>query len=99
MGPESDLDIAVQAARPLGSTQKLDFIGDFAEATDRLADSIERHTVGEPLLGQIVTRGRRLVGSAASHGSLLRRHLIDAGNFLPYEQRIVDQRRLAWIGK
>ena len=99
MGPESDLEIAVQAARPLSSTQKLNLIGDFADATGRLADSIERHTVGEPLLGQIVTRGRRLVGSAATHGSLLRRHLIDAGDFLPDAQRIVNQRRRAWIGK
>ena len=38
MGPESDLDIAVQAARPLSSTQKLDLSGDFANHAEAMTD-------------------------------------------------------------
>lgn len=55
--------------------------------------------MGEPLLGQILAHGRRLLGSDEAHGRLLSRHLIDAADFLPLAQRIVDERRRAWIGK
>ena len=96
---DSDLDIAVQAAQPLGSQQKMALIGDLAEATGRPVDLIDLRKVGEPLLGQILSYGRRLLGSEEAHGRLLSRHLIDAADFLPLAQRIVDERRLAWIGK
>ena len=95
---DSDLDIAVQAARALSSQQKMTLIGDLAEATGRPVDLIDLRTAGEPLLGQILGHGRRLLGSEEAHGSLLSRHLIDAADFLPLAQRIVDERRRAWIG-
>jgi predicted nucleotidyltransferase len=96
---DSDLDVAVQAAQPLDHSQKLALIGELAEATGRAVDLIDLRTVGEPLLGQILTHGHRLLGSAEAHGRLLSRHLIDAADFLPYAQRILDERRRAWIGR
>ena len=96
---DSDLDIGVQAARALSARQKMDLIGDLAEALGRPVDLIDLRTVGEPLLGQILTHGRRILGSADAHGRLLSRHLLDAADFLPYAQRIVDERRRAWIGR
>jgi uncharacterized protein len=96
---DSDLDIGVQAARVLSARQKMDLIGDLAEALGRPVDLIDLRTVGEPLLGQILTHGRRVLGSADAHGRLLSRHLLDAADFLPYAQRIIDERRRAWIGK
>lgn len=35
-------------------------------------------------------------GSLAA--SLLRQHLFDAADFLPYRDRILEERRRAWIG-
>lgn len=96
---DSDLDIGVQAARVLSACQKMDLIGDLAEALGRPVDLIDLRTVGEPLLGQILTHGHRVLGSADAHGRLLSRHLLDAADFLPYAQRIIDERRRAWIGK
>ena len=96
---DSDLDIGVQAAQVLSARQKMDLIGDLAEALGRPVDLIDLRTVGEPLLGQILTHGHRVLGSADAHGRLLSRHLIDAADFLPYAQRIIDERRRAWIGK
>jgi predicted nucleotidyltransferase len=96
---DSDLDLAVQAAQALDASQKMALIGDLAEATGRPVDLIDLRTVGEPLLGQILTHGHRLLGSVDAHGRLLSRHLLDASDFLPYAQRIVDERRRAWIGK
>lgn len=96
---DSDLDIAVQAAQRLTTSQKMRLTGDLAVAMGRPVDLIDLRTVGEPLLGQILKHGRLLLGSADAHGCLLSRHLLDAADFLPYAQRIVDERRRAWIGK
>ena len=96
---DSDVDLAVQAAQPLHASQKMALVGDLAAATGRAVDLVDLRTVGEPLLGQILAHGRRLRGSDEAHGRLLSRHLIDAADFLPYAQRIVDERRRAWIGK
>jgi predicted nucleotidyltransferase len=96
---DSDVDLAVQGMHALDACQKLALVGDLSEATGRAVDLIDLRTVGEPLLGQILTHGRRLLGSDEAYGRLLSRHLIDAADFLPCAQRIVDERRRAWIGK
>ncbi len=96
---DSDVDVAVQAQCPLTAEAKLALVGDLALATGRAVDLIDLRTVGEPLLGQILAHGVRLLGDAQAHGRLLSRHLVDAADFLPYAQRIVDERRRAWIGK
>jgi len=40
----------------------------------------------------------RLVGDDASYGALLSKNAFDHADFYPYRQRILDQRRQAWIG-
>ncbi len=95
---DSDLDIAVMGAQVLTAAQKMALIADLAQATGRAVDLIDLRTVGEPLLGQILRHGQRLFGSNDAYGQLLSRHLIDSADFLPYAQRIIDERRRAWIG-
>lgn len=95
---DSDVDLAVQAARPLDAAGKLALIAEFGEATGRAVDLIDLRVVGEPLLGEILTRGRSLRGSRDARAELLRRHLLDSADFLPYVQRLLAERRRAWIG-
>lgn len=95
---QSDIDLAIQAACPLDARLKMTLVAELAEATDRAVDLIDLSTAGEPLLGQILMHGRRLLGSDEAYARLLSRHLVDAADFLPYAQRIVDERRRAWIG-
>lgn len=90
---DSDVDVAVQAPHQLSADAKMDLVGDLALATGRAVDLIDLRTVGEPLLGQILAHGVRLLGDADAHGRLLSRHLMDAADFLPYAQRIVDERQ------
>ena len=73
-------------------------IGDIAAITGRAVDLIDLKTVGQPLLGQIIKHGLRLVGDDASYGALLSKNAFDHADFYPYRQRILDQRRQAWIG-
>ena len=96
---ESDLDIAILADRPLDAGLKMQIIGDLAEITNRPVDLVDLKTAGEPLLGQILTRGKRLHGNDRDYAMLINRHLLDTADFLPYRQRILEERRKAWIGK
>jgi len=97
--PHSDLDLAVQMAAPLTAEEKIALIERVAETTGMPVDLIDLKRVGEPLLGQILKHGVRLVGSDSDYASLLSRHLFDAADFLPYRNRILAERRRVWIGR
>lgn len=95
----SDLDIAVAAKRVLTAQERIALISALAEQIGRPVDLIDLNTVSEPLLGQIVRHGRRILGSDAMYGDLIARHLIEQADFMPYRTRILAERRVAWIGK
>ena len=93
--PDSDIDIAVLGRQPLDAKKKTDLIEAIAQISGRAVDLIDLRTVGEPLLGEIL-RGQRLLGSNEHYANLLTRHLIDAADFGPLQQRILKERRDAW---
>lgn len=94
----SDVDLAVLAAAPLDVDQKMALVADVAFATGRAVDLIDLRTAGEPLMGQILEHGQRLLGSPEAHAQLVSRHLVDAEDFLPYARRMLAERRRAWTG-
>lgn len=96
--PDSDVDIGVLADRVLGANEKLALIGRLAERLGRPIDLIDLRTAGEPLLGEIIRHGRRVLGSDSAYASLISRHVFDQADFLPYRTRILAERRRAWIG-
>lgn len=97
--PDSDLDLAVAAKYALGVDDKMAIIEALAECTGRPIDLIDLAEVGEPLLGQILRHGRRILGGDGAHGRLISQHLFEQADFLPYRNRILTERRAAWIGK
>jgi predicted nucleotidyltransferase len=97
--PSSDLDIAVSGNQTLTASEKIAIIGALAESTGRPIDLVDLSVVAEPLLGQILRHGRRLLGSDTAYGQLLSRHLFDQADFMPYRNRVLAERRAAWIGK
>lgn len=96
---DSDLDIAVSASRALTANEKVALIGALAERTGRPVDLIDLNAAAEPLLGQIVRHGRRILGGDTLYGNLIRRHLFEQADFMPYRSRLLAERRQAWIGK
>ena len=96
---DSDLDIAVAANHPLSSAEKIAITQALAELTGRPIDLIDLATVTEPLLGQIVQHGRRLLGNDTLFAKLISRHLIEHADFMPIRDRVLAERRIAWIGK
>jgi predicted nucleotidyltransferase len=96
---DSELDIAVVAKQALTVDEKIVIISALAEKTGRPVDLVDLKVVGEPLLGQIVQHGRRLLGSDGEYGRLISRHLFEQADFMPYRNRILAERRAEWIGK
>lgn len=96
---DSDLDIAVGADKPISMPERIVIIQTLAEVTGRPIDLIDLTTVTEPLLGQILKHGRRVLGSDTSYGKLISRHLIDQADFMPLIDRMLAERRMAWIAK
>ena len=97
--PDSDLDIAVAARQALTAAEKMALIEALTERTGRSVDLIDLKVVAEPLLGQIVRHGRRLLGSDGAYGQLISRHLFEQADFMPYRSGVLAERRAAWTGK
>jgi|GEM_PF-309670 predicted nucleotidyltransferase len=95
---ESDLDLAVLMEQKISSELRMRLIGQIALISGRPVDLIDLSVVGEPLLGQILKKGERLLGSDGEYGRLLSKHLFDQADFMPYRKRILAERRAAWIG-
>jgi len=96
---DSDIDLAIDTGRPLDAESKMALIGKLAECTGRPVDLIDLRTVGEPLLGQILEYGKRLIGDDAVYAELIKRHVFEEADFMPYYRRILSERRNAWIAK
>ncbi|MCG3769112.1 MAG: hypothetical protein JW384_00231 [Nitrosomonadaceae bacterium] len=96
---DSDLDLAVDAGRRITTGEKLALMTELAKRTGRPVDLVDLYVVGEPLLGQILRHGKRLLGGGTCYADLIRKHLFDQADYLPYRTRILAERRRAWIGK
>lgn len=97
--PDSDLDLAVDAGRALSAAQMLDLTEALAEQTGRPVDLIDLATVSVPLLGQIVRHGQVILGSNEDVAQLMARYLVQQADFMPLHDRILRERRMAWIGR
>ena len=97
--PESDLDLAVLMDAPLSAETKMALIDDLSQAVGRPVDLVDLRVAGEPILGQILKHGIRLLGSDTDYAELIKRHLFEEADFMPYRRRILAERRQAWIGK
>lgn len=95
---DSDLDVAVDAGRPLTCEERMLAIEALAHTFARPVDLVDLRTCGEPLLGQILAKGRRVAGSSSALGDLTYRHLLAQSDFEPLRERILATRRAAWIG-
>ncbi len=95
---DSDIDLAVQTESPLDVTFKKQLIEDLALELGRPIDLIDLGEAGQPLLGQILAKGKRITGSDTRYARLITKNLLDRADFLPYRNRILEERRKAWIG-
>ena len=93
----SDLDVAIQTRQPLSAEQRLDMLEALAALTGRPVDLVDVTHAGEPLLGEILTHGKRIKGTDNHHVRLVQRHIYDTEDFLPTVRRLMEARRQQWI--
>lgn len=96
--PDSDIDVAIQLSAPLGVDEKMRLIETITLATGRPVDLVDLRTVGEPLLGEILTHGQWLRGSTYERYLLMQRHVYAMEDFMPQVEQMLQQRRHAWLG-
>lgn len=95
----SDLDVAVLARQPLMAEEKMRIIEALALEIGRPVDLIDLFATPEPITGQVIKHGRRVLGGNSVFAELLSRHLLEQADFVPIQERILSERRTAWIGK
>lgn len=96
---QSDLDIAVRGDRAIDVRLKMQLIDALAKAVGRPVDLIDLSTAGQPLLGEILKHGIRIHGKDERYAELIMKNLLEQADFLPYRNRILKQRRDAWLDK
>ena len=95
--PDSDIDVAVQASKALRTDERIAITEAIALAFNRPVDLVDLRTAGQPLLDQIVSTGVQVIGTRHHWGDLIFRNIMDNEDFVPYQKRILEGRRNAWI--
>ena len=93
---DSDIDLALLADTPISSSLKLELIEAIGAEFGRPVDIVDLYSAAEPILGQVL-KGKRLLGDNQSYAGLLTKHVINVADFVPLQQRILAERRAAWI--
>ena len=94
---ESDLDLAIDAGRRLDLSLKMNLISELANRIGRPVDLVDLRIAGEPLLGQILRYGKKILGDNRHYADLIRKHVFDEADFLRYRTGMIAERRRAWI--
>jgi len=76
----------------------MSLISALANRLGRPVDLVDLRTAGEPLLGQILRYGKKILGDNTQYADLIRKHVFDEADFLRYRNDMVAERRRAWIG-
>jgi len=96
-GVDSDVDLAIQKKSKLSPDEKFEMIEQLALITGRAVDLVDLRLAGEPILGQILKYGKRLLGSDAAYAEIGLKHLYAQADFVPYIERTLKERRMQWL--
>ncbi len=94
---ESDIDIAIEKKQPLSAEEKIELISQLALLTGRAVDLVDLSTAGEPILGQILKHGKRLIGTDTAFAEIALKNLYAQEDFVPYIERTLKERRQQWL--
>jgi predicted nucleotidyltransferase len=97
--PESDIDLAVATKNERLTAEKIfGLIKDLARVCSRPVDLIDLNVVSGTILRQVLTGGRVVYCSDRTlYGRLIVRMLAEQADMMPYHNRILRERRDAWI--
>jgi predicted nucleotidyltransferase len=97
--PESDLDLGVAADHPLDIELKTVLIEELAQLLGRPVDLIDLQMASGVILQQVLAKGRLIYCTdRILYATLIRNMLFNQSDMMPYHDRILAERRRAWIG-
>lgn len=97
--PNSDIDVGVAADEVLTSERKMQMIETIALSFHRSVDLIDLQLKQEPVLSQVITKGKLVFCSDRKlYAELIKTVMFDEADFLPLRARILKERREKWLG-
>ena len=97
--PASDLDLGVAATTSLDTALKTTLIEALAGISGRPVDLVDLQVASGPILQHVLTRGKRIYCTDRMlYAALIRAMLFNQSDMMPYYDRILAERRRAWIG-
>jgi uncharacterized protein len=95
----SDIDVAVAGERALSAEARGRLIEELALAFGRPVDLVDLQTAGAFLLREVLTKGKlQYCKDRRLYAELIKRMVFEQADFLPYRERMLRERRRAWIG-
>ncbi len=94
--PGSDIDLGLLFDAPLSASEKLGIMETVGAEFGRPVDIVDLFYAPEPITGQVF-KGKRLLGDDTVYAELLTKHLLNTADFLPLRERMLAERRVAWI--
>lgn len=96
---DSDIDVAVAGSRTLNADEILALVEEIAVETGRPVDLVDLQASGGSILQQVLTKGKLVYCvDRTRYAELIKRMLFEQADFMPYRQRLLRERRRAWIG-
>jgi predicted nucleotidyltransferase len=95
---DSDLDLGVAGDAPLTPHRKKILIESLGTAFGRPVDLVDLQNAHGTLLRRVLTTGTLVYAPDRSlYATLIRRHLYEQADFMPYRRRILSARRQRWL--
>jgi predicted nucleotidyltransferase len=95
---ESDVDVGVMADAPLSAERKKALIEALALRFGRPVDLVDLQTARGVLLHQILSTGTLVYAPDRTYyAELMKRHVFDQADFMPYYNRLLAARRRRWL--
>ena len=96
----SDLDLGVAADHPLDIKLKTVLIEALAQLLERPVDLVDLQTASGVILQQVLVKGTLVYCTdSILYATLIRKMLFNQSDMMPYYNRILAERRQAWIGR
>jgi predicted nucleotidyltransferase len=96
---DSDLDLGVAADNPLDMELKTVLIEELAQCLGRPVDLVDLQTASGVILQQVLTKGTLIYCTdRILYATIIRNMLFNQSDMMPYYDRILAERRKAWIG-
>jgi len=97
---ESDIDIGILSREALASSDKEALIEQIAMIVGRAVDLVDLRTANPTLLRQILTTGKLVYcPDRSAYAKLIAKLIFDVEDWAPYRDRILTDRRHAWIAR